>query len=713
MVFFALYENNIVNVSDIKSKGLKFKCCDEYCQSDLEYVKSHKNRGFTISSHFRHHKKSDCGIYNFYKNFDEKNKEFYRKWTEPFIYDSIKNTFNSDSKFHVLYDDVMIMTYINIIKPDFIKNKEKYAVNNQKIVWILKVDKEFRPELNKIIKRIYCDDNEEIEIKYYVESKNDYYYDINLFDLNKSDVYLDFDYNKLLKVKNITWQGIEVEPILIKKFFKNYQQIIKPEYKIPSYTKLKIEKSHKIHIDIYKKINQRYQKMIKYQPDFINELKWEKNLDKKLHNKYIQFKQKYKIDYCENIQDDIYENKKYDEYPFKLLEFIWKQKSDDINKLIKQNTCESKSCHCKFNVLKYENHKFFCKTCLKINKEKYNEINDFPEKIFLLDHPYRFYDDIWKQLNDDFLKFWEKKFSKEFCRTCFVKKIKKEKLCCKNCDLYKQIKSDFSIASNYSFEDVKKIFDEHKDNYYDFIKREDNNKKYFCNVCLESSHNNTNFSPCKSCRPKIIYDEIKKNFNEYKKYSYDELCEVFKNNNDNFLLFYRNSFSKDNSCDSCLIKKINKEELLKCETCELNKYKQIKLYYSESNYQFEYLVKIFEEHNDNYYNHLRIIKPTLKEFCNECIQKYYIDSNDSTINCNNCKIISYSRKVYEYIKKTGKINKNLSFEELIEIWKLNNDDFLIRLRLDNPNMCNKCLELKFKDKNYDNKNCMECKLIIN
>ena len=121
MVFFAIYGNNYIDASDVKSKkGISYKCCDPDCKAELSYKKSHKRTlknlntndtyEITVSSHFTHgnNKGNSCLVLNFFNLFDEPDKRFYRKWTEPFIFEAIKNTFNSESKFHILYENIMI-----------------------------------------------------------------------------------------------------------------------------------------------------------------------------------------------------------------------------------------------------------------------------------------------------------------------------------------------------------------------------------------------------------------------------------------------------------------------------------------------------------------------------------------------------------------------------------------------------------------------------
>ena len=131
-----------------------------------------------ISSHFKHDKNTNCSFEKFINQIPLIDRGFYSFWTSFFIFESIKNTFNSESRFHVLYEDIMIQISHKQLKPEQIKKKEHYGTNNQKVIWILQVNDETRNELNKvIIKRNYWSDLENmIDTKYYIASNSNYYY---------------------------------------------------------------------------------------------------------------------------------------------------------------------------------------------------------------------------------------------------------------------------------------------------------------------------------------------------------------------------------------------------------------------------------------------------------------------------------------------------------------------------------------------------------
>ena len=110
---------------------MDFKCCDPDCQDTLQYCKEYKrniikNEQYCISwvsAHFKHKNNqsaSKCKIESFINNIgSDEAKKFYRKWCEPFIYESVKNCFNFGNKFHILSlcrEDIQIITSININK---------------------------------------------------------------------------------------------------------------------------------------------------------------------------------------------------------------------------------------------------------------------------------------------------------------------------------------------------------------------------------------------------------------------------------------------------------------------------------------------------------------------------------------------------------------------------------------------------------------------
>ena len=345
MVFIAEYDNKPIDASDITTKNkIKYTCLDQNCNNELNFIMKHtrtiKTGEITVSSHFAHiNKTNNCNIENFlYSLGNMGDIKFYRKWTEPFIYNAIKNTFNNEYKFHVLYEDIMIMISNKINTKEIIINKENKCVNNEKITWILNC--ESRYNLNKdIIKRNYYDDMNNItNTKYYMTSSNSYY-DLELYNMDKSNVYLDFGLNKLVKLVKktyYTFQGWEIELKSIKNFLRNFDKILKDTYILPKYEKNKVIE-YNIHQEIYDdmihEINSMDHNLLLFRRGLKN-VKHDRN--KVIHEEYIRLKQKFGIDYCENIQDKIYINKKLG-YSYNCLFFIWKINNDNFDKYYSKN----------------------------------------------------------------------------------------------------------------------------------------------------------------------------------------------------------------------------------------------------------------------------------------------------------------------------------------------------------------------------------------
>ena len=389
MVFIAQYNNKPIDASDITTKNkIKYTCLDPNCDNELNFIMKHNRTiksatahiEISVSSHFAHINKTDnCHIENFLNSLGSKfDIKFYRKWTEPFIYNSIKNTFNHEYMMHVLYENIMIMTSNKINIKEQITNKENKCVNNEKITWILNC--ESRCDINKdIIKRNYYDNMNNItNIEYYVISSNSYY-DFELYNMDKSDVYLDFGLNKLAKLIKKSFQGWIVELISVKNFLAKFNKILKKTYIIPSYNKIKVIE-HNIHIDIYDYMCHEINSM----EDDLDFFMWElksvtHSKNKKIHKEYIRLKKEYGIDYCENIQDKIYYGKKLD-YSYNCLCFIWEINNDNFDKYY-STTIYCTKCLETVSIKKLYNKTKVCTDCENIKQIKDKEIIFVNEKI--------------------------------------------------------------------------------------------------------------------------------------------------------------------------------------------------------------------------------------------------------------------------------------------------------------------------------------------
>jgi ribosomal protein S15P/S13E len=132
MVYLALCENKLIDaIKVIEETKRKYICPDLDCNDNLIYIKPHErninrinNKSVNITAHFKHHnknKKSTCNYHCFISSIGNLEAlEFYRKWCEPFINESIYNCFNSKSNFHIMYEDIQIITSIKSNPKDVI-----------------------------------------------------------------------------------------------------------------------------------------------------------------------------------------------------------------------------------------------------------------------------------------------------------------------------------------------------------------------------------------------------------------------------------------------------------------------------------------------------------------------------------------------------------------------------------------------------------------
>ena len=617
MVFFALQDNIPVNAQDIYGKiKIKFLCCDNKCNSYLSFIESHhrtinikdKNgqiitKNVDVSSHFKHNKDLDstkiCSVENFINLLgNSQAREFYKYWTNFFIFESIKNTFNSESKFHILFKNIMIQTSSKELSVKQIKDKEHYAQNNEKITWILQVNDSVRQKIIPlIIKRKYYTKNSFFTEKYYINSETNYYHDFELFDYNKSNIYIDIGLSKLFKLVKKTFQGFEVEPIKISEFLNLFSEIINPNINIPKYEKIKIT-TYNIYNEILEIQKVKYDKMEKeldrFKKDNIEKLKHTKS--REYHNKYISVKSHYNIDYCENIQNKIYENKLINDYSIDCLQFIWKIYDENeipIN----------------------------CSTCNKI----------YTTKI-------------------------ENKQDHKYCDACINKY---DYLLIKNND-------PLFESTDKSFDEIQKIWASQNDNICNFIRKIKNNN--YCNECIKNNFKNKqDYKYCVTCINKYNYNNLKCNdplFESTDK-SFDEIQTIWASQNDNICNFIR-KIKNNNYCNECIknnFKIKNSKDHKYCDAC-------------------------------------------IKYNCNECIKNNFEY-------CMTCSINMNYKLIYTKIKtdrrNSNKILKNINFDELVKIWKVNNDDFYCYIKnkycID---MCKICLKQKFYNNKYDIKDCIKC-----
>ncbi len=762
MVFFALQDNNPVNAQDIHGRiKTKFVCCDPKCNSHLSFIDSFsrtikKNSpngpisvDITVSSHFKHNtdKKSNgqnaCVIENFINSIgDTQAREFYRYWTSFFIYESIKNTFNSESKFHVLWENIMIQTSSKVLTLKQIKNKEHYARNNEKVTWILQINESSRQEIKpEIIRRKYWYNNQILFEKYYIMSNNNYYYDFELFDNTKSDVYIDIGANKLFKLVVHTFQGFEVEPIKINDFLNLFDKIIKPNGEIQTHEKIK-GTTYYVHIEVFEKLEIKYSivknKLNEFKNKISENLTHSKN--QKYHEEYLKFETQlkiiYNIDYCENSQNTIYENKLIDKYSIDCLRFIWKINEDNYEKNLIVMSCLVCNISYQGNIL-VDN---ICNKCLKFKKDyvkTYEYISNKLERIMYVSNKFNFefYVKLWKlngrNLYDDFNKEGLNKFG--LCNNCICfnfKCLSFEKLfgLCLSCDkiknklIYKNIlhcKNNFYF--NKSYEELSNIFLHNGDNFNKFIKKTDTSKSFLCNHCIANNYNlpadkyKNLCLICQTQQKKQLYDLIVCGKFSLDNYSFDELVIIWNLNFKDFNSYYKTINPKvKNYCNECVNKHFNDKQyyMFECEIClKKNLYdditnNKVQINNLKTKYSFEKLVEIFNEHKDDFYNFYSkryiVCKCHILEHYKD--EHFICDNYESLVTYKNVKSNNNLLNNYKKIK---------TFNQMEEIWKTNSDNFTDFYKNNYcSNLCIDCVKNHYLGKILRCDNCDLSNIVI-
>ena len=662
MVFLALCNDELIDATEILLKqNIKYICTDPNCNDNLIYTKHH-NRNInyinennetisvlsSITAHFKHQNKnkistcnSECFIHSIGKSDAI---DFYRIWTQLFINESVYNCFNSNSKFHILYEDIQIITSIKINNKDFIQKKESFIHNNEKLIWILKINGSSRNTINNIIiRRKYYDKNENIVTKYYLISDNDYYYDFELYDINKSIVYLDFGYNQLVKlIKNSYYQGYEVELINIIDFINLFSKIKKSEYNIKILEDIRFI-NYDIHIDILTNTEKLLNNMLNDFILFKNNIKSKVNhrTDKFYHKELFKLKNEYNIEYVELIQQNIYFKKSYENNSYDCNRFIWHNNNDDfdnyINSIIKCNYCIN-------NIINSNN--ITCCNCIK-----YNAIKSNSDHIYFLykksNESYWLYNDyinLFKLYNDDFDNY-----------------------------LKLNIKCDVCINNIMNNGEIPNIDNIRKSCQCD-------NCKFIIDIV-----NN----------PRIILDPKYNNFNiEY-------YVNLFKLSNYHDQYFYKKFKMMYNIRCKCIINnkfKINQNNLYKCVNCKYNKlYEESKIcnIINKYNLLYDEYKNIWYNNNDDFDNYLKF---NIK--CNECIDNLKNNIIIKINNCLNCKINGEKKNNNNIINKY-----NLLYDEY---YKLNNIKLtkkcfiILKLKINKKILIRKCFNI-FKFRIYKNK----------
>ena len=271
--------------------------------------------------------------------------------------------------------------------------------------------------------------------KYYLISDNNEYYDFELYDINKSIIYLDFGYNQLVKlIKNNNYQGYEVELINISDFINLFSKIKKSEYNIQLSKDIGI-KNYDIHIDILTKTETNYNNMINYFNVYKNNLKSKVNhrTDKIFHKEYLKLQEEYNIENVEIIQQNIYYKKSYENNSYDCNKFIWNNNDDNfdnyINSIIECDSCIN-------NIINSNNIK--CDNCIK-----YNAIKSHSDNIYFLykkpDESYWLYNDyinLFKLYNDDFDNYLKLNIKCDMCINNLKNNNCRFNIKCDNCKMY-------------------------------------------------------------------------------------------------------------------------------------------------------------------------------------------------------------------------------------------------------------------------------------
>ena len=601
MVYLALYNNKLIDAIEVLGKtSRKYICPDPDCNDNLIYRKHHErninrinennesvNILSLVTAHFTHYNKnkdSTCNSHCFISSIGNPDAiEFYRKWCCPFINESIYNCFNSKSKFHIMYEDIQIITSIKTNNKDFIQKKESFIHNNEKLIWILKINGSSRNTLNNIIiRRIYYENNEIVITKYYLISDNDEYYDFELYDINKSIIYLDFGYNQLVKlIKNSNYQGYEVELISISEFINKFSKIKKSEYNIQLSKDIDI-KNYDIHIDILTKTETNYNNMINYFNVYKNSFKSKVNhrTDKIFHKEYLKLQEEYNIENVEIIQQKIYYKKSYENNSYDCNKFIWNDNDDNfdnyINSIIKCNDCIN-------NILNSNNIK--CDNCIK-----YNAIKLHSDNIYFLykkrDESYWLYNDhinLFKLYNDDFDNYLKLNIKCDVCINNIINNglipnidnIRKS--CkCENCKFIIDIVNNPRIIldpkyNNFNIEyyvNLFKLSNYHDQYFYNILKMMYDIR---CNCIINNKFKINIINPykCVNCKYNKLYEESK-TCNIINKYnlSYDEYKNIWDNNNDDE---FDNYLKLNIKCNDCInnFKNNNCKFNIKCVNCKM------------------------------------------------------------------------------------------------------------------------------------------------
>ena len=221
MCFFANTDNNtIIHISEFTKTKLKNTFCVG-CGEEIYPIFATK-----IQSHFRHKRHEYICEYErlFYQNKSKYyDYEFHKKWT---IY-LIKNQYlfrywYNENIADIYKDNITIIIRDKLLEKKEIEKYEKRSNEKDQVIFLLNYER--RPI-----------DIYQFKSMYFLYSKNGNYYDLPLYNFNKTEVYIDYKSSFMLKLtgKYYPLFGYQIDIENINKFIqKQLNNVCKTEFKI-------------------------------------------------------------------------------------------------------------------------------------------------------------------------------------------------------------------------------------------------------------------------------------------------------------------------------------------------------------------------------------------------------------------------------------------------------------------------------------------------
>lgn len=192
MVYWVYDNENIISTLDLNSrdklkKGKIYKCINPNCTSELYFTNGYsKKNNSQVSSHFKHKNlNTSCQVKKIFdKNIENYSSKFFKKW----IHIAQNNNLNRCN----VYENNIMIDIINY-------NSSKYLINNN-LMSERSVDSIYKNKINNLLLSGYnrqCNIYE-IDNEFYIDflCKND----IPNFDDMNTNIYIDYDKNKIVKL---------------------------------------------------------------------------------------------------------------------------------------------------------------------------------------------------------------------------------------------------------------------------------------------------------------------------------------------------------------------------------------------------------------------------------------------------------------------------------------------------------------------------------